>query len=79
MASVRRRFYQEPLVGVHSSEMLLTLELVNLTSADAGLYTLVATNKYGSQSCSAVVDVLGKFSVVEEFHLCKLTPHTTVL
>lgn len=43
-----------------SSELMLKLEISEITTADAGLYSLVATNKYGSQTCSAVIEVFGK-------------------
>ncbi|CAH8490520.1 unnamed protein product [Dicrocoelium dendriticum] len=56
--STKRRFYQDEIGRTHNSELQLTLEILNLAVSDAGLYTLVATNKHGSQSCSAIVDVL---------------------
>ncbi|VDO97036.1 unnamed protein product [Schistosoma curassoni] len=62
-ASSRRRFYQEDMNGTSSSsssELMLKLEISEITTADAGLYSLVATNKYGSQTCSAVIEVFGK-------------------
>ncbi|GAA48023.1 muscle M-line assembly protein unc-89 [Clonorchis sinensis] len=80
VASTRRRFYQEETGGLHSSELQLTLELVSLNTADSGLYTLVATNKHGSQSCSAVVDVLGTLNEDYEapHFLVELTSTTVV-
>ncbi|KAK4474841.1 hypothetical protein MN116_000743 [Schistosoma mekongi] len=56
-ASSRRRFYQEDLNGPSSSELMLRLEISDVTTGDAGLYSLVATNKYGSQTCSAIIEV----------------------
>ncbi|CAH8611721.1 unnamed protein product [Heterobilharzia americana] len=78
--SSRRRFYQDELNGPLASELMLRLEISDVTTADAGLYSLVATNKYGSQTCSAVVEVFASLDEGSEapHFLRELTSITVV-
>ncbi|KAL3321176.1 hypothetical protein Ciccas_000133 [Cichlidogyrus casuarinus] len=40
-------------------ELLLTLTIDQVSSLDAGLYSLTVTNKNGTDTCSAIVDIIG--------------------
>uniref|UniRef100_A0A3B3QAN7 Ig-like domain-containing protein n=1 Tax=Paramormyrops kingsleyae TaxID=1676925 RepID=A0A3B3QAN7_9TELE len=45
-----------------SHHLSSSMELLNPTKAESGEYTCKATNKYGSDSCSASLNVAGKWN-----------------